>query len=524
MKRVIQLIADCVERLQVFFTPRRILVMSFSVALLWGALFLLFNQDIYRDVAGCYAWYAREFGRGYWNPMPVAALPPLNIFLGGLLVRCGVEAYSGLMALAVFFYVLTILPLYGILSRLATPRMAAWGCFLFVMTPKIIRFAGMGLLESTRDFFLVTSIYFLLRSRRGEFRWPQWIGMGVSLGLLSLARGEGVVMAVGLGIALLVRHRADYCRWRSLCRTVLLPALGVAMFALLTIAPCLAHNYKVTGYPVIDTRAIGVINQIPGLNKIFHDRRVVPVREYAPGFGEGETREGYDGSGAAALARLRMLPAQMMRGGYEFYMILAFCGIAALAWRRQWRGEYTFALIYCGSVSLVFCFFSVAYRYFIFLVPLLMVFTLHGIGALGDLAGKFRLKPVLFCVVGAIITIQPWNALGELIGDAGAKEIAMGNFLRENRARFLPPERAGDKLIIEPGRRVEILYWSDQARLMEYGERVLSWKRLRGFDVLIAERKDAWLLNMLRSRDDLQEFATPCEDYLLFTPKRQEAR
>lgn len=498
--------------------------MSFCVALLWGALFLLFNQDIYRDVAGCYAWYAREFGRGYWNSLPIAALPPLNIFLGGLLVRCGVEAYCGLIALAVFFYVLTIFPLYGILCRLATPRMAAWGCFLFVMTPKIIRFAGMGLLEATRDFFLVTSVYFLFRSWRGEFRWPQWIGMGVSLGLLSLARGEGVVMALGLGIALLVRHRSDYCRWRSLLRVVLLPAFGVAMFALLTIAPCLAHNYKVTGYPVIDTRSIGVINKIPGMKKIFQDRRLVPVRDYAPGSGEGEMREGYDGSSAAALARLRILPAQMLRGGYEIYMILGFCGIIALAWRRRWRREYTFLLAYCGSVSLIFCFFSVAYRYFIFLVPLLMVFTLHGIGALTELADQVRLKSVLLCVLGAVILMQPWNALGQLTGDAGEKEIAMGHFLRENRARFLPPERANGKLVIEPGRRVEILYWSDQARLMEYGERVRSWRRLCGFDVLIAERSDAWLLDILRSRDDLREFPTPCEDYLLFTPKRQEVQ
>src|SRR5574344_2572491 len=85
------------ERVNAWFSPLRILLLSLICGLSFGGLFLGFNQDIYRDVANCYAWYAREFGRGYWNAVPLANLPPLNIFLAGLLVRCGMDAYRALM-------------------------------------------------------------------------------------------------------------------------------------------------------------------------------------------------------------------------------------------------------------------------------------------------------------------------------------------------------------------------------------------------------------------------------------------
>ncbi len=99
-----------------FLTANRILLLSVLVAGLWGLYFIFFNGSLFRDVATCYAWYAREFSRGVWDSQGIAELPPFTIFVGGLLAKTGIETFRGLVLLSVFCYVMTIVPLYYLLQ------------------------------------------------------------------------------------------------------------------------------------------------------------------------------------------------------------------------------------------------------------------------------------------------------------------------------------------------------------------------------------------------------------------------
>jgi 4-amino-4-deoxy-L-arabinose transferase-like glycosyltransferase len=124
---------------------------------------LFFTPDIYRDVANCYAWYAREFGRGTWHDVPISFLPPLTICLAGPLVFLGIEAYAAVKMISLFFFALTLLPLYRLLEFMGEKKTAAWGCLLFIAAPRLLRYSGMALLEPVRDFFLVSAVCLLVK-------------------------------------------------------------------------------------------------------------------------------------------------------------------------------------------------------------------------------------------------------------------------------------------------------------------------------------------------------------------------
>ena len=105
-----------------FLKPERVLLFLFLFLLLHTLLSTCFNNQLYRDVAGVYAWYAGEFGRGVWWDIPLSQVPVLNVFLGGLLVRCGVEPYTSVILLSLLFMGLTILPLYKLLQIFLVPE------------------------------------------------------------------------------------------------------------------------------------------------------------------------------------------------------------------------------------------------------------------------------------------------------------------------------------------------------------------------------------------------------------------
>ena len=65
------------------------------------------------------------------------------------------------MLVSGFFFVATLWPLRSLLRGFLGDRAAVWGCLLYVLTPKLIRFAGSGLLESGRNFFFTAALALL---------------------------------------------------------------------------------------------------------------------------------------------------------------------------------------------------------------------------------------------------------------------------------------------------------------------------------------------------------------------------
>ena len=497
-----------------FFTPGRILLFAGLFFLIHAYISLCLNQQIYRDVAGVYAWYAKEFGNGIWWDIPLSKVPVLNIFLGGLMVRCGIEPYTSLIILSLFFMVLTMLPLFGLLKLFLPAQKAAWGCVLFMLAPKLLRFSGSGLLESTRDFFLVSALYLLFKSWNDQCKWYHWIFMGLSLGLLSLARGEGIAMAGVLAAGILFRSLKDWKSIRTFCKNILLPIIITGIFSIGVMLPVLVQNYKVTGFPVTDSRLIGVLRAVPGVSKIFelkehhikNDPRILPhTDEKATGKKMGN----------GTLERLRDFPGNVFRGAYEIYFVLAILGMILLIREKKWRKEYSFLAGYCLLVACSFINFSVAHRYFIFFVPLLMVFTLYALNDLFNMAEKYHVKNILIVLFAVVFLLQPLNAWSWMIGESSNEELALREFIEQNRHRFLPEGGSG-KLIIHGDSRY--LFRCGEDRLFHYGEKIPKIRYITGFDLLFIRKKDQQDLAVCLERKDLRQIETSFRNFVIFAP------
>lgn len=506
---------NLISRVNDYLTPKRILWLTFCFLALHSIFSLCFNYQLYRDVAGVYAWYAREFGNGIWRDVPISKVPPLNIFLGGLLVRCGIEAYSGIISLSLLFLILTLFPLYKFLSLFCAPKAAAYGCLLWAFTPRILRFAGSGLLESTRDFFLVSAFYLLFKSWNTEQKWYHWCLMGGVLGGLILSRGEGGVMAGFIVLGLFFRSAADYKSVKAFCKNIALPVVITGIVSIAVISPSLVKNYKVTGYPVPDARMIGVIELVPVLNTFF-----TPVQVSAA---ETDTRllphkRTLQSSGNPHLHRLRRFFKNFARGAYELYLALALLGIVLLIKRHQWRREYTGLVLYVFIVSGLFIFFSVAHRYFVLAVPLFMIFTLAALEQIFNFAKKYNFCNVLLLIFSVIILLQPWNAWLWMVDRSDVDELNIKKYIAANRAKFLRggPDR---KLIIHAD--MPLVYRSGEERLFQYGEYIPETKYITGFDVLFVEKKKRQVVADCMARKDLRFVDSSLTRFMVFVPNKE---
>lgn len=504
-------------RINNFFTAKRILAAAIILLVIHAVISLFFNYQIYRDVGGVYAWYAAEFGKGIWWSEPISKVPPLHIFLGGLLVRCGVEAYSSIITVSLIFMGLTLFPLYKMLKLYLPERMAALGCLFFAFAPRLLRFSGTGLLESARDFFLVAAFYLLFKSWNRECKWHHWCLLGFSLGLLTLARGEGIVMAGAVALGLLIHGKEVWSSGKLFFQKIFKPCLIAAVCALAVMAPTLYHNYVVTGYPVTDARMIGVIRIIPGIKHCFSPKETVSGEDprLLP-----HTREpkGSASSWKNSRKRLFKLPHSVSRGANEAYLVLTILGLIAMLKAREWRKEYSFLLGYCLFIPFCFIFFSVSHRYFIFYIPLLMVFTLRGMCVLLSLAGRIHAGNCLGVILGTAFVLQPLHPWLWMTDKSEWDELHAREFVLQKRSELLP-ENATRKLIIHADSR--ILFRCGEDRLFHYGEYIPSLQYVTGFDLLFVPRKDKAAIDGCRARQDLRQLETSFRDYVVFAPRER---
>ena len=513
LKPADDLSASFIRRANIFFTPQRIFLTTLILLLFHCIFALVLNSQLYRDVAGVYAWYASEFGRGIWWDEPISKVPPLNIFMGGLLVRCGVEAYTSVIILAITFMWLTLLPLYKFLRLFVTPRSAAWGCMLFIFAPKLLRFSGTGLLESTRDFFLVSAFYLLFKSWNCRCRWQHWVLFGITLGFLSISRGEGILFAGGLGIGLLIHPLAQWKSPEFVFKNIFRPVIITIIAALAIMSPVLIQNFKVTGYPVTDARQIPGVQLIPGADKCFtlketqrtSDSRIL---QYPPAETSGTS------IWAGHLERLQNFLPNLIRGAYEPYLILAIAGMIMMLRNRKWRKEFTFIVIYSILLSCSYILSSVAHRYFIFMVPLFMVFTLYALSKLLESAARLNVRNILLTIFGAVLFLQPLNAwLWMLKSDPDEQKVK--KFISQQRQLMLP-ENSPRKLIIHGDSR--IIFRCGEDRLFHYGEYMPGVKYITGFDLLFVSKKSKSDIAACLARKDLRQVEAPFRKYAVFAP------
>ena len=494
-------------------SSRQIVGVAVVTGMILMLLHVFFCREMYRDVANCYAYMAREFAAGRFETAFHPSIPPLNVALAGLLAWCGMEAFSATIVVSGMFYVLTVFPLFGVLRRFFPERLAAMGVLLYVCAPKIIRFSTAGLLESGKIFFVVFCLWSLFRLLAQWHSLKNYVWLGIGLGGLSLVRGEGIGLAAalfGCGIlsSLLIRKKQQIPWPGLILRWVLAGVLWMAVMG-----PRILSNYSATGYPVPDQRiAVGILQRV----------RLKTVNP--------DIRQGKPAQNTQRIS-IGKLIQQNLRGGYEVYMALAGLGLLLLLlsnrfpslWSRGAVPEFVrfhpewwilLAVFLCNSFI---HFISIAaYRYFLVNIPLLMVLTLIGGYWFWAWFSRWVAQWILVLLFLGMLALQIINGVENLKDDS---QYRSGLWLKEHFSDFF--RREGRLPVVWFSNASPEWFYSgfDRAIPIESGQPDL--RKFQKFDLAIARNKDPEN-DFLRKRPDLTEVKMPSFSTIKVYRKRMD--
>ena len=482
---------DWLKKLEkILCNEKLIFYVSVTAGIVFSILSVIFIHDIYRDVANVYAYYAREIANGNFSEGWVPRATMLNILLAGGIGSCGLEPYRAAVLVSCLFFVLTLFPLRRFLELFLTPLQSAWGCLLFITAPKIIRFSVSGLLDSSRYFFLITSLLLLFQLREKP-RIGKAVLFGLSLAALSVSRGEEVVFAVAILIGLPV---LTFLKSPDLFRNEFrkrIAVLGISVFFFLTaVTPFCAANARWGGAFITDVR----IAQALGFTS---DRRLQMKTS-----SETETHKGGK--------QFAHSFSSVVRGGYELYWIFSISGMFLLLRKRKWKWEHTVLIGVFLAHTMIYYLIGSAYRYSLYLIPMFMPFTMTGLGFFCELPQKMnwpervRLTAVasLFVLICLIFGLQIRNGMEVVFArkDKWVRQVA-DTIIQWGRLNA-------------PGRRVrvaafglgEAVYWSGAYSVFNYKDGARDMKHFRDFDLLLIPES---LLTEISERRDLRPVPLP---------------
>ncbi len=511
---------------QNFLTPRNILLFSTGCGILFTLLHLLFLNETYRDVGNCYATFSRIFAEGEFRKGLNPGLPVLQILMAGSLsALTGLEAFRSLILVNGIFYVGIIAPLYWFLKRFVSPKLAAWGVFAYIFTPKIIRFSLSGLPEPARNFFLVLSVL-LVFSILDKPKFYKTVLLALSLTGFTLSRSEGILISIMmLGTMFLFqlfpKEKQD---WPKAWRAALLCASSSFLFFLLFLSPRMYLNYQTTGYPTPDSRLDRYIQKYitpsrPLWNLEEKGERFTDVSSVSP-------RQPF-----SVVRQTALQFKQLSRGAYEFYLVFLVVGLASALFAQEirkyllpdwkptalpqdhWR-EYLYLLLLVIMHVAVYFTLQTSYRYYTFAVPLFLPLTLGGLKFAWDLGSRFKLQPVLAIAILAVTIAQTLNGFASLTEQKKQYRVA-GEWIRENLGK------KGEKLKIL-NYHGYVVYWINGKIVNPYsGGPVTKPEYASDFDIAITEPDNLPVLNVLRSRKDVTELDHPHKESVIVFRKRK---
>ena len=367
--------------------PQYVFALALIIAGFCTVCYMLFLTDIYRDTAFVYADHVRQFARGNWYEGIANQVPMLNITIAGFFAWLGLEPVKALTLTAGLFFMAACFPLRSLLERYLSPTAAAWGCMLFVCAPKMIRFGCAALLESSRIFFMLAAVLYFLRTAENP-KLKNAVLFGGSAALMAAARGEGIVLTIVLLLGLPI-YAGLFCRpvlWRKQFAAW---AISIVC-ALAAVSPFCSMIYYRTGYFAPDSRVQILLN----MSQLFQQPAEQPQQpaaakksEKAPAAPEN-TDYPANKLQKPLSEKIQHNFSCFIRGGYELYWLLAILGAAVVFRKKQWKHDY---LLFAGITIIYLLFYMLAisaYRYYLFMIPLFMVFTVTGAGVLRDLAVK----------------------------------------------------------------------------------------------------------------------------------------
>ena len=484
----------------------------FNTALLTGVFCtvctVLFLTDAFRDTIHVYAVFAREIGRGNFYDGIATQVPMLNILLGGALSYCGMEAVKALSLVAGVFYICTVFPLRRLLERYVSPLMAAYGCLLFITAPKLIRFACAPLLDASWVFLLTGAMLYFLRASEDPTVKNSCL-FGLFAGLLPASRGEGLITATALLIGLLLFN--VLFRRQIKFRKILAAAAMAAVVAVAVVTPFCAMNYSKSGYFISDVRlAKFVESHLKSQDEAAKQSEAVPAyvledrknNQYQMTFGH--------------------MISCAVRAGYELYWILAAIGAVVLYKRKELKSDH---LLLVGVTAMQCCLYLMsvsATRYYMFLVPFYMVFTVTGADYMRRkiccyIPARLHIYCGILCAV--VLAAQTADGLKRVFSDKGKDYQAAGRWIREYGKKHFPDRR----LVVFAPKMTETAYWSGAVHTDGYEKTRHDPATFKEFDLAIVHRKCPLGLD---KRKDLERIAgTPhSKDIWIYRVKKEECK
>ena len=475
--------------------PEYIFSLAIFVAVGASLCYLLFLYDIFRDAANVYAYCARELGRGNYAEGVSTRIPMLNVLIAGGLCAMGMKAFTACVLVSCCFYIATLFPLKAYLERYLTPLQAAWGCLLYATAPKIIRFSCTGIIDSGRVFFLIVALLYFFRSVEKP-SWRNALFLGIGLGGLAVSRGEGLPAALCalFGVPVLALIRRKTLEPVSISRRIGHFAITFFSFLLATMPFCLI-NYHLAGYYVTDMRIIEAFN--PDLNPV--TTPAIPLTH---------------------LEHIVKVIQDFSRGAYELYLIFGTLGAILLLVKRKWKWDYTVLILLTLFYFAIYFHIISAYRYYIFMIPMFMMFTIYGLEPVVNFLNKCS-KPIRLTAATVVVLLfaaQLTNGLEMAFSrkDRPFREVAA--FIQKYA------EHAGHtgKLRLAAPELPEIAFWSETFPVTGYNQPpVQDFTTFSDFDLMLMS-PDHEKFHLVSERTDLEKLSnTPYPNEFVFFRKKE---
>jgi hypothetical protein len=339
-------------------------------------------QDPMNDVASFYARQVREFAAGHWEAAFFHLIPPLVVVLGGIVAKAGIAPFAALKIVSGLFFVAGLWPLARVLRRLAPPTLAGWGCLLYAVSPRLVRYSAAGLLDSAKLFLLLwLADQLLVYAEEQRTRPAVWLGLAAAG--LALARGEGVLFLplILAGMLLLpwLTARADRAARptrRMIIRSLGHGALVVGITGLLCL-PQILYVKSVTGYPALDSRQTKRVARL--LDAWFPNQATPLAATIALADAEVLGRPRTDGRPDDVVTPWRNV-REAAKGLDPLFLGLAAIGLALKSSRRRWcAGDGLCAVIILYNAALFASSHFIVSRYTVATAPFLLAWSVQGV-------------------------------------------------------------------------------------------------------------------------------------------------
>jgi len=500
----------------------RILGLAAILACLISALHIFFCFDVYDDIAAWYAPMTRAFAEGNWSNAFIPTVPILSTSLAGLLAYLGLEPFRALVVISCLFYIASIPVLYYILKYfLKREDYAAWGCVLYVVAPKIIRFSCTGLLNPAKNFFIIAAIALILSSVK-RLKWINTLLLGIVLAGLALARAETIIFLPFLVLCyayfIFIDKKVELKK--RLIR-IFLHCLVITTMFFICVSPRLYQSYKVAGVPVLDIRQAGYVCKILPFTQKKYQARLFITAERKTIIPDTKGKRGW--------AMTWQGVECFTRGAYTPYFILALLGIYLWWKKKKDRAEafMLFSIIVINTAVLITI--SNSVRYYTITLIMLLPFTFIGIKFLWDLLPELKrftfftekpkamrmVKALVVVALVAVVVLQILNGAKKAIKRKYDYEYKSGFWIKENKDKFYT---SGSRIIVA-ATQPQYPFWADAIWLNISANKIQFTEQLseiKGADFVVLESKQHEAIEILKQQNEFKLLEQQHRKVLIF--------